>query len=128
MYVNGCNSYQTTGSPVGILVDLGRARSDQSLVRPERVAGSVGLSKHLEWQSRTQVGTRLREALFITQTHATSSPGGGLNTHTVAEYDIITVEEVTQQVTLNKNDARLASLVWLLYELNPLRYWTEVTR
>ncbi len=42
--VDGWNYQKTTGSPVGILVDLGRACSNQSLVQPERVAGSDGLS------------------------------------------------------------------------------------
>ena len=31
-----------------------------------------------------------RGLLFINQTHAMSSPGDGLNTQTVTEYDIIT--------------------------------------
>ena len=39
---------KATGSPVGVLVDLGRAGSGQSLVRPERVAGSDGLLVHLK--------------------------------------------------------------------------------
>ncbi len=41
---------------------------------------------------------------LFTQTHATSSPRGGLNTHTVTEYDIITDEDIT----------KLANLVWTL--------------
>ncbi len=59
-----------------------------------------------------------RGPLFTSQTHATSSPGGGLNTQTVTEYDIITVESITNKLPkstdkLNRpeNDVRLASLV-----------------
>ncbi len=70
----------TTGSPVGTLVGLGRARSEVSATR--RVAGSDGLSDH------TKSGIRLREAFYSTET---SSLGSGLSMHMVTEYDIITV-------------------------------------
>ncbi len=41
------NLTKATGSPVGVPGDLGRAGSGRSLVRPGRVAGSVGLLGHL---------------------------------------------------------------------------------
>ncbi len=77
-----CGTYlKTTGSPVGILVDLGRARSNQSSVRPERVAGSDGLSIHLERQSPTQVGSRLRENLYLLFRHMQRAHPGVGSTH-----------------------------------------------
>ncbi len=86
------NLTKATGSPVGVLVDLWRAGSNPSLVRPERVAGSDGLSIHLNCNQKTQVRLSVeRDPLFITQAHATSSLGSGLNTQTVTEYDIMTV-------------------------------------
>ncbi len=72
---------KTTDSPVGILVDLGRARSNQSLVRPERVAGSDGLSIHLERQSQTQFGFRLRETLYLLLRHMQRAHPGVGSTH-----------------------------------------------
>ncbi len=77
----------TTGSPVGILVGLGRARSELSVTR--RVAGPDGLSNHTKNINHiTKSGTRLREALYSTDK---SSLGSGLSIHTVTEYDIIRV-------------------------------------
>ena len=94
---------------------LGRARSDQSLVRPERVAGSDGLSKTPETDNHGHKSALEWERPFIYSAHSTSSPGGGLNTHTVTEY-IITGEDITKYVTkstdkLNRpeNETRLMS-------------------
>ncbi len=77
-----CGTYlKTTGSPVEIRVDLGRARSNQSIVRPERVAGCDGLSIHLERQSRTQVGSRLIKTLYLLFRYMQRAHSGVGSTH-----------------------------------------------